>query len=63
MRSIDNPDYRLVFSVADTRGVPEDPKDGCTVRTEVRSLTGRQKEALGRVGSGRTWRMVSDEGP
>ncbi len=45
------------------REVESDPPDRVSVLTEVRALEGMQKEALVRVGMGRTWRMVSDEGP
>ena len=63
MPSIEGLRYPLVFPVSDTRQVEPDPVGTLAVHTEVRSLEGMQKEALVRVGSGRTWRMVSDEGP
>ena len=63
MPSIESHGYPLVFGVADSREVEADPAGQVSVCTEVRALEGMQKEALVRVGSGRTWRMVSDEGP
>ena len=63
MPSIGSQGYPLVFSVADERGVVNEPAGRVSVRAEVRSLEGMQKEALIRVGAGRAWRMVSDEGP
>ena len=63
MPSIQSLGHPLVFSVADGRAAAPDPAGRVSVRTEVRSLEGMQKEALVRVGSGRVWRMVSDEGP
>ena len=63
MPSIESLGYPLVFGVADPREVEPDPAGRVSVRTEVCSLEGMQKEALVRVGTGRTWRMVSDEGP
>ena len=55
------------FSVANADAVsiasPENRK-GDALRTWVRSLSGFQKEALVRSAlTGRTWRLVSDEGP
>ncbi len=55
------------FSVANAEEVsitaPENRK-GDALRTWVRSLSGFQKEALVRSAlTGRTWRLVSDEGP
>jgi len=72
MPSIESLGYPLVFSVSersDARAHPAHPTpardaDGrITVHADVHALDGMQKEALVRVGSGRTWRMVSDEGP
>jgi len=63
MPSIESLGHPLVFSVAHRSEVERDPPGRLTVRAEVRALDGMQKEALVRVGSGRTWRMVSDEGP
>ena len=63
MPSIGSQGYPLVCSVADERGVVNEPAGRVSVRAEVRSLEGMQKEALIRVGAGRAWRMVSDEGP
>lgn len=55
------------FAVANAHAVsidaPENRK-GDALRTWVRSLSGFQKEALTRSAkTGRTWRLVSDEGP
>ena len=55
------------FSVANAEtvaiGAPENRK-GDALRTWVRALSGFQKEALIRSAlTGRTWRLVSDEGP
>ncbi len=44
--------------------VPPENRKGDALRTWVRSLSGFQKEALVRSArTGRTWRLVSDEGP
>lgn len=55
------------FEVANADEVGIDAPDnrkGDAVRTWVRSLSGFQKEALIRsAATGRTWRLVSDEGP
>lgn len=63
MPSIESLGYPLVFAVADGSEIAPDAAGRVSVVTEVRSLEGMQKEALVRVGPGRTWRMVSDEGP
>lgn len=63
MPSIESLGYPLVFSISDSPDVVPDPSGRVTVITDVHALDGMQKEALVRVGSGRTWRMVSDEGP
>ena len=63
MPTIDSLGYPLVFSVAGDREVSHPQADRVVVHAEVRCLEGMQKEACIRVGSGRTWRMVSDEGP
>ena len=63
MPTIESLGYPLVFSVAGDGEVAPDQADRVVVHAEVRCLEGRQKEACIRVGSGRTWRMVSDEGP
>ena len=63
MPTIESLGYPLVFSVAGDGEVAPDQADRVVVHAEVRCLEGMQKEACIRVGSGRTWRMVSDEGP
>jgi len=63
MPTIESQGYPLVFSVANDRKASSKRADQVIVRAEVRCLEGMQKEAVIRVGSGRTWRMVSDEGP
>ena len=63
MPTIESSGYPLVFSVAGDGEVARDQADRVSVRAEVRCLEGMQKEACIRVGSGRAWRMVSDEGP
>jgi hypothetical protein len=55
------------FPVANARDLglgPPESRGGIAVRTWVRALSGMQKEALVTNGAtGRTWRLVSDEGP
>ncbi len=70
MPSIESLGLPLVFRVAeeDDGAVERDDADAAysnavNILTEVRCLEGMQKEALVRVGSAGTWRMVSDEGP
>lgn len=50
---------------ADELGLePPDDRHGLSLRTWVRALAGMQKEALVVNGAtGRTWRLISDEGP
>ena len=67
MRSIQESGYPLVFPV-DRREVPIDRLEPAgrhaTTRTCTRTLEGMQKEAVIEYGpTGRTWRMVCDEGP
>jgi hypothetical protein len=63
MGSIGSQGYPLVFSVPNKQEVADDPTGQISVHTAVRALQGMQKEAVVRVGGGRIWRMVSDEGP
>jgi len=63
MASIESLGHPLVFSISDAPEVVTNPPGHVTVVADVHALDGMQKEALVRVGSGRTWRMVSDEGP
>ena len=63
MPTIESLGYPLVFSVADRQEVARHRAGRVTVHADLHALDGMQKEALVRVGSGRTWRMVSDEGP
>ena len=57
------PFFRVSNADAVTIKAPENRK-GDALRTWVRSLSGFQKEALVRSAlTGRTWRLVSDEGP
>lgn len=63
MASIESMGHPLVFSISDAPEVVTNPPGHVTVVADVHALDGMQKEALVRVGSGRTWRMVSDEGP
>lgn len=62
--SIESSGYPLVFRVAGLPVVADETPGTTWLRTEVRALTGMQKEAVVTLGaSGRRWRMVSDEGP
>lgn len=63
MASIESLGHPLVFSISDAPEVVTNPPGHVTVVADVHALDGMQKEALVRVGSGRTWRMLSDEGP
>jgi hypothetical protein len=66
MRSIENPDYPLVFKSEPVVALPAPHKEGgdsLTTWTAVQALPGMQKEALVRLGDGDLWRLVSDEGP
>lgn len=58
------PPFFLVANASDIGFVPPPDRIGVGVRTWVRALAGMQKEALVVNGAtGRTWRLVSDEGP
>lgn len=67
MADIESLGYPLVYKAAVAEAAPPDldlREDNVAVRTEVRALTGMQKEALVHYGpSGTVWRLVSDEGP
>jgi hypothetical protein len=67
MADIESLGYPLVYKAAVAESPPpgsDTRDDNIAVRTEVRALTGMQKEALVHYGpSGTVWRLVSDEGP
>ena len=67
MADIESLGYELVYKAADGVSAPDslDVEDGkIAIRSELRALTGMQKEALVFDSqSGAQWRMVCDEGP
>lgn len=67
LADIESLGYPLVFKAGTNNPVPpglDVQTNNITIRSEIRALTGMQKEALIYNGAtGTTWRMVSDEGP
>lgn len=67
LADIESLGYPLVFKAGSNDPAPpglDVLENNIAIRTEVRALTGMQKEALVYYGpTGTTWRMVSDEGP